>query len=293
MVLFTSKTVCPGKSPSMNFKSSAALIGILVLPLAVMAQNVAVVNGKPVPKARVDALIKNATHGQPAPPELEAQARDQVVMREIFTQEAEKQGIANTPDYKSQLELVRQTVLINVLFQNWIKNHQVTDAEGQAEYAKLKAEQTGVLEYDARHILVDTEDEAKKLIAQIKAGGKFEDLAKKNSKDTASAENGGDLGWGRLDGLAPEFANAMQKLKKGEMTDTPIKTTYGYHIIKLEDTRPVQAPPYDEVKDKLKQSMMQGRVAEYQEKLKKAAKTDYKFAADQPQQQAPAAPAQK
>src|SRR6185436_6656986 len=142
--------------------------GTLVLPFAVNAQNLATVNGKPVPMARVDALIKTATHGQEAPPEVKAQAKDQVVMREIFAQEAEKQGIATTADYKAQLELVRQTVLINTLFQNFIKKHPISDAEAQAEYTKIKADQSG-MEYDARHILVDSEDEAKKLIAQIKA----------------------------------------------------------------------------------------------------------------------------
>jgi len=274
----------------MNFKSSAALIGILVLPLAVMAQNVAIVNGKPVPVARVDALIKTATHGQEAPPELKAQARDQVVMREIFAQEAEKQGIPATADYKAQLELVRQTVLINTLFQNFIKAHPVTDAEAKAEYDKIKAEQSG-MEYDARHILVDSEDEAKKLIAQIKAGAKFEDVAKKNSKDTGSAENGGDLGWAKPNGYVPEFAAALQGLKKGQMTETPVKTQFGYHIIRLEDTRSAQFPSYDEVKDKVKQQMEQVKLQEYQEQLRKAAKTDYKFAAEQPR--APAAPAAK
>ena len=274
----------------MNFKSSAALIGTLVLPLAVMAQNVAVVNGKPVPVARVDALIKTATHGQEAPPELKAQARDQVVMREIFAQEAEKQGIPNTADYKTQLDLVRQTVLINTLFQNFIKAHPVSDAEAQAEYNKIKAEQSG-MEYHARHILVDSEDDAKKLIAQIKAGAKFEDLAKKNSKDTGSAENGGDLDWAKPASYVPEFSAALQALKPGQMTDTPVKTQFGYHIIKLEDTRTAQFPSYDEVKDKVKQQMEQVKLQEYQEKLRKAAKTDYKFAAEQ-QQQAPA-PAKK
>jgi len=275
----------------MNFKSSAALLGALVLPLAVMAQNVAVVNGKPVPMARVDALIKTATHGQQdAPPELKAQAKDQVVMREIFAQEAEKQGIPATADYKAQLELVRQTVLINTLFQNFIKAHPVTDAEAKAEYDKIKAEQSG-MEYDARHILVDSEDEAKKLIAQIKAGAKFEDVAKKNSKDTGSAENGGDLGWAKPNGYVPEFAAALQGLKKGQMTETPVKTQFGYHIIRLEDTRSAQFPSYDEVKDKVKQQMEQVKLQEYQEQLRKAAKTDYKFAAEQPR--APAAPAAK
>jgi peptidyl-prolyl cis-trans isomerase C len=272
----------------MNFKSSAALIGILVLPLAALAQNVAIVNGKPVPKTRVDALIKTATHGQAAPPELEAQARDQVVMREIFAQEAEKQGIPNSPDYKTQLDLVRQTVLINTLFQGFIKSHPISDADAQAEYAKVKAEQSG-MEFHARHILVDNEDEAKKLIAQIKAGAKFEDLAKKNSKDTGSAEGGGDLDWAKPGNYVPEFATALQALKPGQMTDAPVKTQFGYHIIKLEDTRAAQFPSYDEVKDKLKQQMEQVKLQDYQEKLRKAAKTDYKFAAEQPQQ----APAKK
>ena len=275
----------------MNFKSSAALIGALALPFAVMAQNVAVVNGKPVPMSRVDALIKTATHGQEATPEMKAQAKDQVVIREIFAQEAEKKGIANTPEYKTQLDLVRQTVLINTLFQNFIKAHPISDADALAEYNKIKAEQSGQ-EYDARHILVDSEDEAKKLIAQIKNGAKFEDLAKKNSKDTGSAENGGDLGWAKPGSYVPEFATALQGLKKGQMTDTPVKTQFGYHIIRLEDTRAAQFPSFDEVKDKVKQQLEQVKLQEYQEQLRKAAKTDYKFAADQAPAPA-AAPAQK
>jgi len=275
----------------MNFKSSAALIGTLVLPLAVMAQNVAIVNGKPVPQARVDALIKSATHGQAGDPpaELKQQAKDTAVMREIFAQAAEKAGIANSPDYKSQLELARQTVLIGMLFQNFVKEHPVSDADAKAEYEKIKAEQSGN-EYHARHILVDSEDEAKKLIAQIKAGAKFEDLAKKNSKDTGSAENGGDLDWAKPASYVPEFSAALQGLKPGQMTDVPVKTQFGYHIIKLEDVRTAQFPSYDEVKDKVKQQMEQVKLQEYQEKLRKAAKTDYHFAAEQ-QQQAPAAPA--
>jgi peptidyl-prolyl cis-trans isomerase C len=273
----------------MNFKTSAALIGTLVLPLAVMAQNVATVNGKPVPQARVDALIRSATHGQgEAPPELKQQAKDTAVMREIFAQAAEKEGVANSPDYKSQLELARQTVLIGMLFQNFVKTHPISDADAKAEYDKIKAEQSG-LEFHASHILVDSEDEAKKLIAQIKAGSKFEDVAKKSSKDTGSAEHGGDLDWAKPTAYVPEFSNALQGLKKGQMTDAPVKTQFGYHIIRLDDTRTAQFPNFDEVKDKIKQQMEQVKLQEYQEKLRKAAKTDYKFAAEQ--QQAPAAAA--
>ena len=273
----------------MNFKSSAALIGTLVLPLAAMAQNIAVVNGKPVPKSRLDTLVKTATHGQDAPPELLQQARDQVVLREIFAQEAEREGVAKTAEYQQQLDLVRQTVLINTLFENYKKAHPVTDAEAQAEYDKVKAQQAGN-EYHARHILVDNEDEAKKLIAQIKAGAKFEDVAKKSSKDTGSAENGGDLDWAKPEqSFVPEFAAAVEKLKPGEMTDTPVKTQFGYHIIKLDEMRPVQFPPFAEVKDKVKAQLQQVKLQEYQEKLRKSAKTDYKFAVDQAPAPAPAA----
>jgi len=184
---------------------------------------------------------------------------------------------------------VRPAVQINTLFQNSIKAHPIRDAEAQAEDDKIKAEQSG-MEYDARHILVDSEDEAKKLIAQIKAGAKFEDVAKKNSKDTQSAENGGDLGWARPGNYVPEFATALQGLKKGQMTDAPVKTQFGYHIIKLDDTRTAQFPSFEEVKDKVKQQLEQVKLQEYQESLRKAAKTDYKFANEQ---QAPAAPAKK
>ena len=268
----------------MNIKTSAAVIGTLLLPLAVMAQTIAPVNGKPVPKSRVDTLIKSATRGQgdaPPPPELQQQARDQVVIREIFAQEAEKQGIGKTADYQAQMELARQAILINQLFDQYKKAHPVSDAEAKAEYDKVKAAQSGN-EYHARHILVDKEDDAKKLIAQIKAGGKFDELAKKNSKDTGSAENGGDLDWSKPNAYVPEFAAALQKLKPGEMTDTPVKTQFGYHIIKLEEVRPSQFPSYDEVKDKLKAQMEQAKVQEYQESLRKSAKTDYKFASDEP-----------
>ncbi|HJV71904.1 peptidylprolyl isomerase [Ideonella sp.] len=262
----------------MNLKSTAVLAAALLLPLLVQAQNVAIVNGKPVQKARVDMLLKQATRGgQQVTPELKKRAEDEVVMREIFTQEAEKRGIAASAAYKEQMELLRQTVLIRELFEDYKKKHPATEAEAKAEYDQVKAAQSGT-EYHARHILVETEDEAKKLIADIKAGAKFEDLAKKSSKDTGSAENGGDLDFAKPDSYVPEFSAAMTKLKKGEMTDTPVKSQFGYHIIKLEDTREATFPSFEEVKPQLMQRVEQSRLQKYQDELKKSAKTDYKFA---------------
>ncbi|HEX6706537.1 MAG TPA: peptidylprolyl isomerase [Albitalea sp.] len=258
--------------------SVAACVSLALLaPQAAQAQNIAVVNGKPVPKARVDALIGQATkQGQPRTPELEKQARDEVVMREMFMQEAERRGLAASPDYKTQMELARQTILIRELFEDQRKKSPVTDAEVQAEYDKFKGQATGT-EYRARHILVEKEDDAKKLIADIKAGAKFEDVAKKNSKDPGSAENGGDLDFAKPDSYVPEFGKAMTALKKGEMTQTPVKSQFGYHIIKLEDTREAQFPPLAEVTPQIRQRLEQQKLAKFRDEIRDKSKTDYKF----------------
>jgi peptidyl-prolyl cis-trans isomerase C len=259
----------------------AALLAVsaaLLMPLAVQAQNIAVVNGKAVPKARVDNLLQQAARaGQKVGPEMEAQAKDQVVLREIFTQEAERKGIAASADYRAQMELARQSILIRELFENYKKAHPVADAEAKAEYDKFKAQLTGT-EYRARHILVETEDEAKSLIAQIKAGASFEDLAKKHSKDPGSGAQGGDLDFAKADSYVPEFGQALTQLKKGEVTAAPVKTQFGWHVIKLEDTREADFPAFDDVKAQIVQRLEQIKLQEYQEELRKAAKTDYKFA---------------
>lgn len=278
----------------MTFQKTTALaLGALLLPMAVMAQNVATVNGKPVPQARVDALIRNATKGgQQVTPDLAQQAKEQVVLREIWAQEAERQGIMKTQEYKDKVEILRQGVLIQTLFENYGKNIKISDADAQKEYDRIKAQQAGT-EYHARHILVENEADAKKLIADIKAGAKFEDLAKKNSKDTGTAENGGDLDFAKADNYVPEFSAALQKLKKGEMTDTPVHTQFGWHIIKLEDTRASQFPSFEEVKGRIVEHMTQEKVQAYQMSLRDKAKTDFKFAKDEAAPAAAAASAGK
>ena len=266
------------KTPAARAALAATLLA-LMLPLAASAQNLATVNGKVVPKARVDMLLQQAARsGQQLTPEMQAQARDQVVLREIFVQEAVKRGMATSPDYAAQMELARQSILIRELFEDFKKKNPVSEADSQAEYEKFKAQATGT-EYRARHILVDKEDEAKALIAQIKAGAKFEDLATKNSKDTGSAQNGGDLDFAKPESYVAEFGGALTKLKKGEMTDEPVKSQFGYHIIRLDDTRAAAFPPYDDVKAQIKQRLEQVKMQQFQEDLRNKAKTDYKFKA--------------
>ena len=257
--------------------SLLAFSAALALPLAASAQNITTVNGKPVPKSRVDALMSQASkQGQPKTPELETQVRDEVVLREMFMQEAEKRGLAQSAEYKSQMELARQTILIRELFNEFNKKNPTTDAEIQAEYDKFKSQSSGT-EYRARHILVEKEDEAKTLIAQIKGGASFEELAKKNSKDPGSGQNGGDLDYANAGSYVPEFSQAMVKLKKGEMTEAPVKSQFGYHIIKLEDSREAKFPPLEEVKPQIQQRLGQVKMAKFRDDIKAKSKTEYKF----------------
>jgi peptidyl-prolyl cis-trans isomerase C len=267
-----------------SLAASAAVVSLaaLLMPMAASAQNIAVVNGKPVPKARVDLLLQQAARGgQQVTPEMQGQARDQVVLREIFVQEAIKRGMAASPDYAAQMELARQSILIRELFEDYKKKNPVSDEVAKAEYDKFKAQATGT-EYRARHILVEKEEDAKGLIAQIKAGAKFEDLAKKHSKDPGSGENGGDLDFAKAESYVPEFGGALAKLKKGEMTEAPVKTQFGYHIIRLEDSRDATFPAFDDVKAQLKQRLEQVTMQRYQDELRAKAKTDYKFSAGGP-----------
>ncbi len=262
----------------MFHKSLTVLAIVLATAGSASAQNVAIVNGKAVPKARLDLLMQQATRGgqQPVTPELEARARDEVVLREVFAQEAEKRGVAASAEYRNQMELARQTILIRELFADYQKKNPVNDAEAKTEYDKFKGQATGT-EYRARHILVEKEDEAKSLLKQLIAGAKFDELAKKHSTDKGSSANGGDLDFAKPDSYVPEFGTALVALKKGETTQTPVKSQFGFHIIKLEDTREAQFPPFEEVKPQVVQRLSQQKLQQFQEDLRKKAKTDYKF----------------
>jgi peptidyl-prolyl cis-trans isomerase C len=239
-----------------------------------MAQNAAIVNGKAVPKTRMDMLAQQlAAAGRPVTPEMQPQLREEVITREVFMQEAQKQALDANDDYKAQLELARQAIMIRQLFENFKKTHPVTDAEVQAEYDKFVAANGGK-EYKSRHILVETKDQADKIMADLKKGGKFEDIAKKQSKDPGSGAKGGDLDWANPGSFVPEFSEALIKLKKGETTSEPIKSQFGYHIIRLDDVRQAQLPKVDEVKPQITQQLQQQRLQKYQEDLRAAAKIE-------------------
>lgn len=249
---------------------SAALVAMLAVPA--LAQNLAVVNGKPVPSSRIQALKQQVeASGRPVTPEVLAQIKEELIAREILMQEAKKRGLDASDEYKTQLELARQTLLIRQLFADYQKQNPVTDADIKAEYDKFAAANGGK-EYRARHILVEKEDEALALIAQIKKGGSFEDLAKKASKDPGSGANGGDLDWAAAASYVPGFSAAMVKLDKGQMTDTPVKSQFGFHIIRVDDVRETQLPKLEEVKPQISQQLQQQKLSAYQDSLRAKAK---------------------
>ncbi len=252
--------------------ASAAVLA--TLSIGAYAQNIAIVNGKAVPKARVEALAQQvARSGRPITPEVEAQIKEEVIAREIFMQEAQKRGLDASDDYKVQIELARQTILIRALFADYEAKTPITDADVQAEYDKFAAANGGK-EYHARHILVETEAQANDVLAKLKKGGKFEDLAKKISKDPGSGANGGDLDWAAPGNFVKEFSDAMVALKKGETTAAPVKSQFGYHIIRLDDVREAQLPKIEEVKPQIMQQMQQQRMAAFQQEMRAKAKVE-------------------
>jgi len=247
------------------------LLLLAAAALPVFAQNLAVVNGKPVPSSRADTMIKQmAAQGQQDTPQLRAMVKEELINREILMQEADREGLSNTPDVKNQMEIARQSIVIRALVSNYIKKNPVSEADMKAEYDRFKA-QAGDKEYHARHILVDKEEDAKAIIAKLKSGAKFEDLAKQ-SKDPGSAANGGDLDWASPASFVKPFSDAMVSLKKGQFTDTPVKTQFGYHVIKLEDVRAAKVPTFEEVKPQIAEQLQQQKLQAFQQELRKKAK---------------------
>lgn len=234
------------------------------------------VNGVVIPQAYFDMMNKEReTSGQPASVEIANAIKDELISREVLKQAAAKKGLDKDPTVATQMEMARQAVLIRAFFDDYVKANPVTEAQLKSNYAQYTA-QLGDKEFKARHILVDSEDDAKKVVAALKAGENFEKLAKEKSKDTGSKDNGGDLDWGPAGRYVPEFANALKALQKGQTTDVPVKSPFGYHVIRLDDSRAMKVPTFDEVKDNFKQRAQQEQVAKLVQELKSKAKIEEK-----------------
>jgi len=256
----------------MTFKPAHLLVALFVsAAMPAMAQNLAVVNGKPVPSSRADVMVKQmVAQGQQDTPELRAMIKDELINREILIQEADKLGLGTHADVKSQVEIARQSILIRALVADYLKKNPVKDADIKAEYDRFKA-QASDKEYHARHILIEKEEDAKAIIVKLKAGAKFEDLAKQ-SKDPGSAANGGDLDWAAPAAFVKPFSDAMTSLQKGQLYDTPVKTQFGYHVIRLDDVRAAKIPTLEEVKPQIAEGLQQKKLQAFQQQLRAKAK---------------------
>ncbi len=242
---------------------------------AAKSEAAATVNGTAISKNRVEMLIKQrAGMGQPDNDETRKSIIDQLAMQLLVSQEALKKGLDKTPEVMDQIDLTKQSILANAFVQDYIKNNPVSDDMLKAEYDKIKAQMTGS-EYKARHILVEKEADAKDIIAKLKKDIKvFEKLAKEKSKDPGSKAQGGDLGWFDARSMVPEFGDAVTKLAKGKFTEEPVKSQFGYHVIMLEDSRPLQAPPFDQVKPGLSQQVQQQNLKKLVDDMRAKAKIE-------------------
>ena len=265
----------PVLTPALRALSLSTLLA-LCRPSVAVAQNVAVVNGKPIPKARLNAMMAQfaaeaARNNQPLPPNLEAQVRTHLIKEAIIVQQAERQKLHLTSEYAEKMASARGALLASMLFEQYKKDHPISDAAAKAEYdrilASIPAEQSNAIEYNARHILVKTADEARAVQAELTAGKAFDALARKHSQDKGSAQQGGELGWAPADTYVPQFAAALKKLKKGQTTAAPVRTQFGYHIIRLDDTRKSQPPSFESIKDQIKLQMQNGQAAEFENYL--------------------------
>ena len=233
-----------------------------------------VVNGVTIPQARFDAMAKELeAQGHADSPERTQAIKEELINREVLAQAAKKRGIDKDPDVQMQMDMARQAVLVRALFENEIKQHPVSDADLEKQYNEFKGSM-GTNEYKVRHILVDKEDDAKAIIAQLDKGADFATLAKEKSKDPGSKDNGGDLDWGPAGRYVKPFADAVTSLPKGTYTKTPVKTDFGYHVIKVDDVRPLKVPTFAELRDRFRQRAQQEEIQHMVQDLRSKAKIE-------------------
>jgi len=250
-------------------KRIAVLAAACALAFPLHAKDIATVNGQAISEEQLNRFVTLLVEqGAQDSPELREQVKQEMVHRLVAVQAAQKAGIDKRPAVEQELELARQGILVRALIADHLEKNPVTDEKIQAEYDKIKASQGDRQEYKVRHILVQEQKEAEDLLAQIKAKKiTFEDAATQHSIDPGSGKNGGDLGWCPASNYVPEFAEAVEKLKKGATADAPVQTQFGWHIIRVEDERPVEFPALDDVKPQLEEMMRQQQVVEFQRKL--------------------------
>jgi peptidyl-prolyl cis-trans isomerase C len=254
--------------------AAALLLGAMLSTSAMAAGSTFVtVNGVAIPQSLADIFIaEQKAQGAPDSPELKKAVREELIRRELLIQEAKKAGLDKKPEVAAQAEAARQAFFVRAYVQDYVKKNPISDAQLKAQYDAIK-NQLGNTEYKTRHILVKNEDDAKAIIANLKKGAKFEELAKQ-SIDPGSKDNGGDLGWASAGNFVKPFSEGLTSLSKGKYTEIPVKTEFGYHVILLEDSRPLSVPPFEEIKPRLLQQAQSQEINKLVDGLRAKAKVD-------------------
>ncbi len=259
----------------MKFTKTLITLAILSLaPSAFAADSVATVNGKVIKQSTYDLISKDiAAGGQKIDDNTKNAIINELISSELIYQEAQKQGIDKQPDYVQREELARRKLLTSMFLQDYVKKRPVSDADTKAAYDQYK-KAYGDKEYSARHILVKTEAEAKDIIAQLNKGGDFAKLAKDKSIDPSSKDKGGDLGWFSPASMVKPFSDVAANLQKGAVSASPVQTQFGWHVIKLIDTRPAQPLAYEKLKDNIQKNLQQHNLEKMMNELRSKAKID-------------------
>jgi len=252
--------------------AAIAAAGMLIAaPAFSQDKAAATVNGTAIPQTRVDMFVKEATTQgqQPDSPELHKAMLDRAVNIELLAQKAAKEGFEKQPEIQEQIAMARQSVLVRAYLQDYNKNHPITEDTLKKEYDSLK-DKPNNMQYKLAHIAVASESEAKAIVAQLKKGGNFSAIAKKSSKDPTAKKNGGELDWISVSDYQGPIAEAIVRLKKGEISD-PVQTDNVWHIFKLEDTRAI---PFEQVKQNLMQMLQSRAIQNLVDDLRKEAKIE-------------------
>lgn len=260
--------------PKLTRIAGALVAGALISTSALAAKDAFVtVNGVAVSQNLANLFIaEQKAQGAPDSAELKDAVREELIRREVILQEARKAGIDKKADIAAQADAARQAVIIRAYIQDYVKKNPVSDAQLKSEYDQIKA-QLGNTEYKARHILVKDEDAAKAIVDNLKKGAKFDELAKQ-SIDPGSKDKGGELDWASPGNFVKPFGDALKTLAKGKFTEAPVKTDFGYHVILLEDTRPLAFPSFDEMKPRLQQQAQSQVIAKLIDGLRAKAKVE-------------------
>jgi peptidyl-prolyl cis-trans isomerase C len=257
----------------LSFIKTLVFILLIQLRLLVQAADLNIsVNGKPIKKNLYDFVVKDLTsRGQKMDDNLNNMILNRMIAMELINQEAERTGLSKDANYLLKEELARKEMLYNTFLQNYIQKNPISESDIKDAYEQYKKD-LGTQEFNAKHMLVASEQEAKDVIAELNKGGNFTKLAKDKSKDSGSKDKGGDLGWFPANTMVKPFADALASLKKGNFTTTPVQTQFGWHVIKLEDTRALQAPEFDKVKESLAKTLQQKQLDKLVLDLKAKAK---------------------